>query len=114
MHHSPPAYYYVADPLTTPLKINPTQTSKVNTALQFATLALGIVTPLYPSLFTDPLWALCWVTGGTTVASACSYVGYSAFSESGNVHNKKTESNGKEQTAEAGKNNEEERSEPRQ
>lgn len=74
----------VTDPLTVPLKVNPTLTSKLNTALQFATLSVGIVHPLYPPL-AEGLTALCWVTGGTTLASVFSYVGYSAFTESGNT-----------------------------
>jgi cardiolipin synthase len=87
------AYLYVArntasgmtvtDPLTTPLKINPTVTSKINTAFQFATLSVGILYPLYPVL-SDGLTALCWITGATTCASGFSYLGYSAFSKSGN------------------------------
>jgi len=74
----------VTDPLTVPLKVNPTTTSKINTALQFATLSTAIVCPLY-SPVNDLLTGLCWVTGGTTIASAFSYVGYSAFTESGNI-----------------------------
>lgn len=34
------------DPVTTPLKVLPTKTSKINTALQFLTLGVGIVYPL--------------------------------------------------------------------
>jgi cardiolipin synthase (CMP-forming) len=73
----------VMDPWTTPLKVNPTVTSKVNTALQFATLSLAILAPLYPGL-EGALTTLCWGTGLTTVASGISYLGYSAFSASGN------------------------------
>lgn len=89
------AYLYVAsntesglsvtDPLTTPLKINPTLSSKVNTAFQFATLSVGILQPMYPVL-SDVLVGLCWLTGATTIASGISYLGYSAFTESGNRH----------------------------
>lgn len=46
------------DPVTTPLKVLPTKTSKINTALQFATLGVGIVFPLYnipPEVLTG-LW----------------------------------------------------------
>jgi cardiolipin synthase (CMP-forming) len=73
----------VMDPWTTPLKVNPTVTSKVNTALQFATLSFAILAPLYPGL-EMALTTLCWGTGLTTVASGFSYLGYSAFSASGN------------------------------
>lgn len=88
------AYLYVArntasgrtvmDPWTTPLKVNPTATSKVNTALQFGTLSLAILVPMHPELETA-LATLCWGTGLTTVASGFSYLGYSAFSDSGNA-----------------------------
>jgi cardiolipin synthase len=73
----------VMDPLTTPLKVNPTVTSKVNTGLQFATLSLGILLPTYPGV-ENGLMGLCWLTGLTTIASGFSYLGYSAFTESGN------------------------------
>jgi cardiolipin synthase len=46
------------DPVSTPLKVLPTQTSKINTALQFVTLGVGIVYPLYnipPEVFSG-LW----------------------------------------------------------
>ena len=77
-----PDDYYVVDPLTVPLKVNPTLTSKINTALQFVTLSVGIVHPLVP--LPEALTLLCWTTGATTLASAFSYVGYSAFTDSGN------------------------------
>ena len=87
--------------LDTPLQVHPTTISKVNTCLQFTTLALGIGHPALVELaatsaLADPtttgglivtalagptLPALCWVTGVTTVASLGSYVmGGSAFS----------------------------------
>lgn len=72
----------VIDPLTTPLKVHPTTVSKINTGLQFATLAVGIVHPIVA--LPEVLEALCWVTGATTIASGLSYVGYSAFESSGN------------------------------
>lgn len=84
----------VWDPITTPLQVNPTTISKVNTALQFATLAVGIAHPVLVSsnnesafflvqlLAAEPvLPALCWLTGATTLASLGSYIGHSAFSE---------------------------------
>ena len=46
------------DPVVTPLKVNPTNLSKANTAFQFITLGVGIVYPLYsvpPELLTG-LW----------------------------------------------------------
>jgi cardiolipin synthase (CMP-forming) len=67
------------DPLKIPLKVNPTLMSKVNTALQFLTLSIAIIHPVYA--MEESLNALCWITGGTTVASVLSYVGYSAFTD---------------------------------
>jgi cardiolipin synthase len=78
--HTPRDAAFVVDPLTTPLRVNPTVTSKVNTALQFATLSLGIISPLYPAVIPFYLNGLCWITGGTTIASAWSYLDLSAFS----------------------------------
>ena len=81
------------DPATTPLQVNPTNISKFNTALQFLTLAVGIVHPALVSLVAaettaalDPpmidvlavlagpaLPVLCWTTGLTTILSFASY-----------------------------------------
>jgi cardiolipin synthase len=72
----------VVDPLTTPLKLEPTVTSKINTGLQFLTLSVGILHPIYQ--MEGALISLSWITGGTTVASCLSYYDYSAFRESGN------------------------------
>lgn len=90
----------VWDPVTTPLQVNPTRISKVNTGLQFATLALGIVHPVIVdaassvavgtettylalvlgTLSGPALPTLCWITGATTIISVGSYVvGRSAF-----------------------------------
>ena len=82
----------VLDPSTTPLQINPTNISKMNTALQFATLSMGIciLDPITRSsllsathnISVDHLFSgLCWLTGGTTVMSGISYFQYSAFTE---------------------------------
>jgi hypothetical protein len=92
------------DPVHSPIHIQPTTISKVNTALQFVTLAAGIVVQQPAeagstlAFLADPVVpALCWITGGTTVASALSYVGHSAFSNkqpstpiSGNPSEKRT------------------------
>jgi phosphatidylglycerophosphate synthase len=91
----------VMDPVTVPLKVTPTTISKVNTALQFVTLTVGIVgmvphemaaTDVVPILLSYNDWimvqlcmtetilpALCWTTGTTTVLSCFSYWGHSAF-----------------------------------
>ena len=93
----------VLDPLTTPLQVNPTTISKINTALQFVTLAVGIVHPALVDLAVtvDPqqqqaaaavvvaflagpaLPALCWTTGATTILSFASYAftNHSTFTE---------------------------------
>ena len=74
--------HFVMNPLTTPLQVNPTTTSKLNTVFQFATLVVGIVNPLIP--MEGALQAMCWITGTTTMASGLSYLDYSAFTKSGN------------------------------
>jgi phosphatidylglycerophosphate synthase len=85
----------VLDPATTALKVNPTMLSKINTGLQFATISLGVgivpFTALYPSIASDVLNSLCWITGATTVGSGISYINYSAFSASGNKIKKRTQ-----------------------
>ena len=59
---------------TKPLTVTPTVLGKANTGLQFATLWIGILTPVVD--FPDVLLpSLCWVTGFTTVASTLSYQG---------------------------------------
>mmetsp|Transcript_9418 Transcript_9418/g.19565 ORF Transcript_9418/g.19565 Transcript_9418/m.19565 type:complete len:427 (+) Transcript_9418:115-1395(+) len=76
------AFLEKMDPLTIPLKVEPTQTSKVNTALQFLVLGMAIVHPLHNL---DPyLFWLSWTTAGTTTLSLFSYVGYRGLKESGN------------------------------
>lgn len=64
----------------TKMKVEPTFTSKVNTALQFITIGTAIIHPLYDLQFT--LNALCWMTGSTTLASCYSYVDYSGIHKS--------------------------------
>ena len=82
--------YQVIDPVAVPLQVTPTTTSKVNTALQFATLATGLYvgpTPL--------LTSLSWITGTTTVLSVASYLDYKAFQP--NLKKKKNRPRQKEQ-----------------
>lgn len=79
----------VMDPVTTPLKVNPTVISKINTGLQFLTLSIGIgiipvATYIYPNI-DQVLVGLCYLTGTTTIVSGLSYIGHSAFSDSGNI-----------------------------
>eukprot|EP00980_Cylindrotheca_fusiformis_P007471 scaffold1547_cov112-Cylindrotheca_fusiformis.AAC.1 len=61
-----------------PLKVEPTNIAKANTALQFATLGVAIVSPV-GSLPPMLLEGLCWTTGATTIASVLSYTTKSAI-----------------------------------
>jgi len=63
-----------------PLEVNPTAIAKLNTALQFATLGVGIISPL-GSFSPIVLDTLCWATAATTVGSVVSYAGKSAIKE---------------------------------
>ena len=49
---------FIVDPGTTPLKVEPTTVSKVNTAFQFLTLLVGLLQPMYdiPPGTLDALW----------------------------------------------------------
>jgi phosphatidylglycerophosphate synthase len=93
----------VWDPVTVSIQVTPTTISKLNTGLQFVTLAAGIVAVVPPSAIvavsdlpmTTDIWvdvstfriyvthailpALCWTTGATTILSSFSYWGHSAF-----------------------------------
>lgn len=66
---------------TKPLMVTPTTLGKANTVLQFATLALGIVSPVAgPDVLPlIVLQSLCWVSGFTTVGSVFSYMGKSGI-----------------------------------
>lgn len=68
----------VMDPVRTPLRVSPTWTSKLNTGLQFVTLATGLAYGAGSPLVT----ALCGATAVTTVASVASYWNYGAFQPS--------------------------------
>jgi cardiolipin synthase len=72
---------FVIDPVTTPLQVQPTTISKMNTALQFGTIAIAICHPVFPIYDGTVLKTLCWVTGATTIASLGSYYGHSAFAK---------------------------------
>ena len=60
-----------------PLTVTPSTLGKVNTGLQFATLAVGILTPVVSVEILQPvvLQSLCWVTGATSVTTTLSYAG---------------------------------------
>lgn len=66
--------WQVMDPGTVPLQVHPTWTSKLNTGLQFATLATALYAGPCPAITT-----LSWITGTTTVLSVASYLDYGAF-----------------------------------
>eukprot|EP00526_Cylindrotheca_closterium_P016188 CAMPEP_0113631978 /NCGR_PEP_ID=MMETSP0017_2-20120614/16620_1 /TAXON_ID=2856 /ORGANISM="Cylindrotheca closterium" /LENGTH=271 /DNA_ID=CAMNT_0000542513 /DNA_START=31 /DNA_END=846 /DNA_ORIENTATION=- /assembly_acc=CAM_ASM_000147 len=63
-----------------PLEVKPSQVAKVNTALQFATLGVGIISPI-SSFSPTILNTLCWTTAATTVGSVLSYAGQSAIKQ---------------------------------
>jgi cardiolipin synthase len=73
----------VIDPARTPLEIEPSFTSKVNTVLQFVTLAAAMTEPL-SGLSHDIVIKLCWLTAGTTAASGLSYIDGKSMITSGN------------------------------
>jgi cardiolipin synthase len=74
---------FVVDPVNTPLKVEPTNISKINTVFQFLTLGVGMLQPVC-GVPPGVLETLCWITGGTTIASAYSYVGGKSLTASGN------------------------------
>eukprot|EP00525_Craspedostauros_australis_P002778 CAMPEP_0198114680 /NCGR_PEP_ID=MMETSP1442-20131203/5997_1 /TAXON_ID= /ORGANISM="Craspedostauros australis, Strain CCMP3328" /LENGTH=376 /DNA_ID=CAMNT_0043772049 /DNA_START=305 /DNA_END=1435 /DNA_ORIENTATION=+ len=77
--------------LSEPLTVQPNTIAKINTALQFATLGMGILEPTLlggpwmiqfnPDANYSALECLCWMTGGTSVATIVSYIGSAGFSE---------------------------------
>lgn len=77
----------VMDPQNTPLKVQASFTSKVNTTLQIGLIALGIAgeipyIEIHPMLTTS----LTWITAGTTIGSSLGYLDGSAMK---NTRNKK-------------------------
>jgi len=63
------------------VQTEPTGISKVNTALQFLTIASAMTQSIFIYQYSDIiLTTLCWTTAGTTIASGYSYLGYTAFS----------------------------------
>lgn len=73
----------VINPETTPLKVQPSTISKVNTILQFLTISGGMAQPLI-GLDPNIVLGLCWITGGTTVLSGLGYIGGKSMIASGN------------------------------
>jgi cardiolipin synthase len=75
----------VMDPQNTPLKVQASFTSKVNTTLQIGLIALGIAgeipyIEIHPMLMTS----LIWITAGTTIGSSLGYLDGSAMKNTGN------------------------------
>jgi len=75
----------VMDPQNTPLKVQASFMSKVNTALQIGLIALGIAGEV-PMVDIPPelMISLIWITAGTTIGSTLGYVDGSAFKKTGN------------------------------
>ena len=70
----------VADPSKTPLKVNPSFISKVNTVFQFGTISLGLGLAAFPDYTMmiysdiDIMTAICGVTCGTTIWSGVGFL----------------------------------------
>jgi cardiolipin synthase len=75
----------VMDPQSTPLKVQASFSSKVNTTFQIGLIALGIAGEV-PSIDIPPelMMSLIWVTAGTTIVSSVGYLDGSALKNSGN------------------------------
>ncbi|KAL9183833.1 hypothetical protein ACHAXT_004689 [Thalassiosira profunda] len=75
----------VMDPTNTPLKVQASLLSKVNTTLQIGLIALGIAGEV-PQIDIPPelMTSLIWITAGTTIGSSLGYLDGSALKKSGN------------------------------
>ena len=75
----------VMDPKNTPLKVQASFSSKVNTTFQIGLIALGIAGEV-PSIDIPPelMTSLIWVTAGTTIISSVGYLDGTALKRSGN------------------------------
>jgi len=83
----------VADPSKTPLKVNPSFISKVNTVFQFGTISLGMSLAAFPDYNViiygvDSMSAMCGITFGTTVWSGVGYMDMASMGISGNLKSK--------------------------
>ena len=70
----------VMDPSKTPVQAEPSHISKINTALQFLTIASGMTQSVFLFPSDSVLTGLCWTTAGTTIASGFTYLGGNALS----------------------------------
>jgi len=82
--------YAVFDPAHTPLKIEPTFISKVNTILQFGTIGVGLGMASLDVPSNDIVHVLSLISCGTTVASGLSYLDGKSMTKSGNSMGSKT------------------------
>lgn len=75
----------VMDPQNTPLKVQASFMSKVNTTLQIGLIALAIAGDV-PAIDIPPelMTSLIWMTAGTTIGSSLGYLDGSAMKKSGN------------------------------
>ena len=75
----------VMDPQRTPLKVQASFMSKVNTTLQIGLIALGIAGELpFVDIPPEYMTGLCCLTAGTTIGSSLGYLDGSAMLKSGN------------------------------
>mmetsp|Transcript_6610 Transcript_6610/g.9664 ORF Transcript_6610/g.9664 Transcript_6610/m.9664 type:complete len:338 (-) Transcript_6610:336-1349(-) len=85
----------VIDPARTPLKVEPTNVSKMNTVLQFFSMAIAIAQPMLGNyeyfsgvdadLASNVFNSFCWLTVGTTLISGVQYSDGSSLRDSGNT-----------------------------
>jgi cardiolipin synthase len=87
--------YNVVDPSRTPLKIEPSMISRVNTVLQFGSIWGGVSMAAFGDISTlgqislgtlsfTPIEGICYVASGTTVLSGLGYLDGSAMTKSDN------------------------------
>jgi len=74
----------IADPSRTPLKVEPTLISKINTVLQFGTLGIGLGMACFDIPSGSAMYILGFGTCGTTIASGLSYIDGKSMTNSGN------------------------------
>jgi len=72
---------------TKPLTVTPSMLGKINTGLQFATLAVGILTPVIPYYLSESflLQSLCLVTGTSSIVTVISYTGQGGFTRGSRI-----------------------------
>ena len=77
--------FAVMDPTNTPLKVQASMLSKINTTLQIGLIALGIASEVpFIDISPDLMTTLIWTTAGTTIGSSLGYLDGSALKKSGN------------------------------